>query len=58
MFGNWSDFVIANWGNLDLTIDALSQATAGKVRIVLNSYWNYGMLHAGSFKTAALAVPV
>ena len=58
VFGNWSDFVIANWGNLDLTIDALSQATAGKVRIVLNSYWNYGMLHAGSFKTAALAIPV
>jgi len=56
IFGNWADFVIANWGNLDITIDNLTQAVGGKVRLVLNTWWNYGMTRTASFKTGAFAV--
>lgn len=56
IFGNFADMILANWGNLDITVDALTQATAGKVRLVLNSYWNYGVTRSGSFKTAALGL--
>ena len=56
LFGNFADMIIANWGNLDITVDNLTQATKGAVRLVLNSYWNYGVTRSGSFKTAALAL--
>lgn len=56
LFGNFADMIIANWGNLDITVDNLTQATKGEVRLVLNSWWNYGVTRSGSFKTAALAL--
>lgn len=56
LFGNFADMIIANWGNLDITVDNLTQATKGAVRLVLNSYWDYGVTRSGSFKTAALAL--
>ena len=37
--GNWADYVIAQWGGIDLTIDPYSQATNGKVRLVVNAYF-------------------
>ena len=36
--GNWADYVIAQWGGIDLTIDPYSQATNGKVRLVVTAY--------------------
>jgi len=56
LFGNFADMIIGNWGNLDITVDNLTQATKGAVRLVLNSYWNYGVTRSGSFKTAALSL--
>ena len=56
LFGNFADMIIGNWGNLDITVDNLTQATKGAVRLVLNSYWNYGVTRPGSFKTAALSL--
>ena len=38
--GNWADYVIAQWGSIDLTIDPYSQATNGKVRLVVNAYFD------------------
>lgn len=38
--GNWDDYVIAQWGSIDLTIDPYSQATNGKVRLVVNAYFD------------------
>lgn len=38
--GNWADYVIAQWGGIDLTIDPYSQATNGKVRLVVNAYFD------------------
>lgn len=38
--GNWADYVVAQWGAIDLTIDPYSQATNGKVRLVVNAYFD------------------
>lgn len=38
--GNWADYVVAQWGAIDLTIDPYSQATNGKVRLVINAYFD------------------
>lgn len=38
--GDFSDLVIAQWGGLDITVDPYSQATNGKVRLVVNAYFD------------------
>lgn len=38
--GNWADYVIAQFGAIDLVIDPYSQATNGKVRLVVNAYFD------------------
>lgn len=38
--GNFNDYVIGQWGGIDLTIDPYSQATNGKVRLVVNAYFD------------------
>lgn len=38
--GNWADYVVAQWGSIDLTVDPYSQATNGKVRLVVNAYFD------------------
>lgn len=40
VLGNFSEYVIAQWGAIDLTIDTLTQAVNGKVRIVINAYFD------------------
>jgi len=49
IFGNWQELIIAQFGGLDITVDALSQAIGNKVRIVLNSFWDSGLKHPASF---------
>lgn len=40
VLGNFSEYVIAQWGAIDLTIDPYSQAVNGKVRIIINAYFD------------------
>lgn len=49
IFANWQELIIAQFGGLDITVDPLSQAIANKVRVVLNSFWDSGLKHPGSF---------
>ena len=37
---NWSDLLICQWGGIDLTVDPYTQAANGKVRIVVNAYFD------------------
>lgn len=54
IFGNWEDFHMLSWGALDITVDPYSQSASGKVRIVVNSYWDLGVVRRNSFAFAAL----
>ena len=40
VLGNFEDYVIAQWGAIDLTIDPYTQAANGKVRLVVNAYFD------------------
>lgn len=39
-FGDFSDLVIGQWGAIDITVDPYSQASKGKIRIVVNAYFD------------------
>ena len=38
--GNFEDYVIAQWGGIDLTVGPYTQASNGKVRLVINAYFD------------------
>lgn len=40
VLGNWADYVIGQWGGIDLTVDPYTQAANGKVRLVINAYFD------------------
>ena len=47
--GNFEDYVIGQWGGIDLTVDPYSQATNGKVRLVVNAYFDAKPRRAEAF---------
>ena len=54
VYGNWYDFFIGQWGAIELLVDPYTQATKGMVRLVVNSYWNMGVIREESFAAAKL----
>ena len=40
VLGNFADYIIAQFGAIDLTIDPYTQAANGKVRLVVNAYFD------------------
>ena len=53
-FGDFSNVVIANWGNLDLTVDPMTKASSGLVRLVVNFYCDVKVLRPEAIKVATL----
>ena len=47
--GDFTDYVIAQWGAIDLVVDNYSVATEGKVRLVVNAYFDAKPRRATSF---------
>lgn len=47
--GDFSDYVIAQWGGIDLVVDPYTQAANGKVRLVINGYFDAKPRRAESF---------
>lgn len=54
IFGNFEDYVIAQWGGIDLTVDQFTQAGNGKVRLVINAYFDAKPRRAESFQKVIL----
>lgn len=40
ILGDFADYVICQWGGIELVVDSTTQATKGMTRIVINSYWD------------------
>lgn len=40
VLGNFADYVVGQWGGIDLTVDPYTKATEGKVRLVINTYFD------------------
>ena len=54
IFGCFEDYVIGQWGGIDLTVDPYTQAANGKVRLVINAYFDAKPRRNESFITAIL----
>lgn len=55
LLGKFDDYVIGQWGSIDLTIDPYSQATNGNVRLVVNAYFDAKPRRAEAFVAKTLA---
>lgn len=54
IYGDFSNLVIANWGNLDITVDTTTLAAAAQVRLVVNAYFDAKVLRQGAFAVAMM----
>lgn len=54
VFGNWADLVIGQWGGLEITVDNLTQATNGAIRLVVNGYFDVVKRRDTSFAIGSL----
>ena len=54
-FGDFSNLAIGQWGAIDLTVDPFTQATNGKVRLVVNAYFDAKVLREGAIAVGAVA---
>lgn len=54
VMGNFSDYVIGQWGGIDLTVDPYTQAAKGKVRLVINAYFDAKPRREEAFVTKVL----
>ncbi len=53
-YGDFSNVVIANWNGADITVDGLSKAAQGLVRLVVNFYCDVKVLRPETIKVGAL----
>ena len=54
VFGNWADLIIGQWGGLEITVDNLTQATNGAIRLVFNGYFDVIKRRDTSFAVGSL----
>jgi HK97 family phage major capsid protein len=54
-FGDFSNLAIGQWGAIDLTVDPFTQATNGKVRLVVNAYFDAKVLREGAIAVGTIA---
>lgn len=53
-YGDFSNVVIANWNGVDITVDSISKAAQGLVRLVVNFYCDVKVLRQEAIKVAKL----
>lgn len=49
VIGDFKDYVVAQWGGLDLTVDPYTKASEGMVRLVINAYFDAKPRRADAF---------
>lgn len=54
-YGDFSQYIIAQWGNLDITVDNVTLAGEGQIRLVVNAYFDAKPLRAEAIKVAEIA---
>lgn len=54
IFGNWADFVIGQWGALDITVDPYTKAADGEVRLVINAFFDAKPRRKESFAVGSI----
>ena len=54
VYGDFSQYVIAQWGNIDITVDNVTLAASGQIRLVVNCYFDANPLRAAAFKVGKI----
>lgn len=54
IFGNWADFFIGQWGSYNLRVDPFTQSLQGVTRLVVEGYFNMGVIRPESFVVGSL----
>lgn len=54
LLGDFRELIIGQWGGIDLTIDTLTKATEGMVRIVINAYFDAKVRRSAAFQKKIL----
>lgn len=54
IYGDFSNLAIGSWGNIDITVDPYTQAASGKVRIVVNAFFDAKKLRADAFAVGTI----
>ncbi len=49
LFGNWNDALFCEWAGIDITVDPLTLAGSGKVKIVIGLMLDFIVRHPASF---------
>lgn len=49
IFGDFSKLLLAQWGSFDITIDDVTKANKGIIKLIINTYWNWGMIDNKAF---------
>lgn len=52
VLANWNDMIIGQWGGFDLIVDPYTVAKEGKVRLVINTYWDAKFRRSTSYCVA------
>lgn len=54
VFGDFSNYVIGQWGALDIVVDGYTKAADGQVRLVVNAYFDAKPRREGVFAVASM----
>lgn len=54
IYGNFNDYIIGQWGMIDLTIDTVTLAADGQIRLVINAFFDAKPLRVTSFVAGTL----
>lgn len=55
LFGNLKDFVIGQWGDVEVVVDQYTRATFGEIRLVINAYFDGKVRRAESIVAKTVA---
>lgn len=55
IFADWSKLLLGQWGALDITVDNVTKSPQGIVKLIINSYWDWGMIDPNGFAFATTA---
>lgn len=56
IFGNWNDLLIGQWGGINILNDPYTYGTSGRVRLIVESFWDVMVRRAASFAAIKDAV--
>lgn len=55
IFADFSKLLLGQWGGLDITCDNVTAQNRGVIRLIINSWWNWGKIDPNAFAFATTA---